>query len=403
MTLQTVPTLADARTRGAEYLDRARQVAEIIEAEANAIEEQAALTQPVLDALIEAGLFLILIPEEYGGAGLDSVSYLKIVQEISRADGSAGWAFMANAGSMGVAAGFTNPEGAKELFGGDNKAITAGMVVPTGSGVKVEGGYRVSGRFQFASGSAHASWIGAGFITHDDDGNPVTDADGQPDARIAWIPREQVEFLGNWDVMGMKGTGSYDYQVSDQFVPERFTMSAFSTTPVRPEAVYKIGLTGLGIGSHAPVALGLAERALQEIAKIAAVKSRPGYDGPIGNSDLFRIDFARHEAMYRAAYAYVYEVFDDAERTAANGQDITAEQRARLLQAATWVQDVSSDIVQFAHRWAGSTTVRNPSEKNPSPLGRILRDSAVATQHALIDRMTLSGAAEPIMPRYQNG
>ncbi|MBS9375199.1 acyl-CoA dehydrogenase family protein [Rhodococcus sp. B50] len=382
--------------RGAEYLARARQVAKVIEAEATAIEAQATITRPVYEALADSGLFWILVPEEYGGAGLDIVSAFKVVQEITRADGSTGWAFMANSCSTGVAVGYTNAEGAREMFAGPDKAVTAGMIVPTGKGVRVEGGYRVSGRFQFASGSAHASFIGAGFVVHDDQGNPVVDADGQPEARIAWVPRDQVEFLGNWDVMGMVGTGSYDYQVTDRFVPERFTMSTFSTVPVRPEAVYKLGLLGIGVGGHAPVALGLAERALQEISHLVAAKVRPGYDGFVGDSDVFKIEFARHEALYRAARSYVYEVFGDAEQTAAAGLPLTDEQHARLRQAATWVQEVAGDVVMFAHRWAGSATVRNPSA-----LGRCVRDAAVATQHALIDRMTLSDAASAILPGYR--
>ena len=397
MTL-TAPVLStyQQRARGAEYLDRARDVAKVIDAEANAIEAGATITRPVYDALAEAGLFWILVPEEYGGAGLDIVSAFKVIQELTRADGSTGWAFMANSCSTGVAVGYTNPDGAREMFAGVDKGITAGMVVPTGKGVRVEGGYRVTGRFQFASGSAHASWIGAGFVVHDDQGNPIVDANGQPEARIAWIPKEKVEFLGNWNVMGMVGTGSYDYQVSNEFVPERFTMDTFSTVPVRPEAVYKLGLLGIGVGGHAPVALGLAERALEEIARIVSEKVRPGYDGFVGDSDVFRIEFARHEALFKAACAYVYEVFGDAEDTAAAGLPISEEQHARLRQAATWVQEVAGDVVMFAHRWAGSATVRTPSV-----LGRCVRDAAVATQHALIDRMTLRDAAGAILPGYQ--
>ena len=393
-----VPSTYQQRARGAEYLDRAREVAKVIDAEANAIEAGATITRPVYDALAEAGLFWILVPEEYGGAGLDIVSAFKVIQELTRADGSTGWAFMANSCSTGVAVGYTNPDGAREMFAGVDKGITAGMVVHTGKGVRVEGGYRVTGRFQFASGSAHASWIGAGFVVHDDQGNPIVDANGQPEARIAWIPKEKVEFLGNWNVMGMVGTGSYDYQVNDEFVPERFTMDTFSTVPVRPEAVYKLGLLGIGVGGHAPVALGLAERALEEIARIVSEKVRPGYDGFVGDSDVFRIEFARHEALFKAACAYVYEVFGDAEDTAAAGLPISEEQHARLRQAATWVQEVAGDVVMFAHRWAGSATVRTPSV-----LGRCVRDAAVATQHALIDRMTLSDAAGAILPGYQQG
>ncbi|WP_068268766.1 acyl-CoA dehydrogenase family protein [Aldersonia kunmingensis] len=381
--------------RGAEFLERARAAAKVIETEANSIEEAATITRPVYEALADAGLFWILVPQEYGGAGLDIVSAFKVIQEISRADGSTGWAFMANSCSTGVAVGFMGETGAREIFDGPNPGITAGMVVPTGSATRVEGGFNVTGRFQFASGSAHASWIGVGFVVHDEAGNPIVDEAGTPDCRIGFVPRSEVEFLGNWNVMGMVGTGSYDYKVENCFVPDRHAMETFSTTPVRPEPVYQLGLLGIGVGGHAPVALGLAERALQEIAGIVEKKVRPGYPTVVGDSDLFRHDFARHEALYRAARAYVYEVYGDAEATAAAGDTITDEQRARMRQAATWAQEVAGDVVMFAHRWAGSATVRTPSA-----LGRLVRDAAVATQHALVDRMTLVEAAAAIAPSY---
>lgn len=200
MTASTATRPQTTQERGAEYLARAREVAKVIEAEANAIEAERTITLPVYEALAEADLFWGLIPEELGGAGLDIVSAFKIIQEITRADSSAGWAFMANAGSMGVAVGFTNPEGSREMFGGTERGITAGMIVPTGKAVRVDGGYRVTGRFQFGSGSAHASWIGVGFVVHDDDDdNPIVDESGMPD-----------EYLRVWEPPGIEA-GSHRY------------------------------------------------------------------------------------------------------------------------------------------------------------------------------------------------
>ncbi|MEV5649521.1 acyl-CoA dehydrogenase family protein [Nocardia sp. NPDC052254] len=397
MTLTAVEVETRLADRDAEYLERARRVAEVVTAEADAIEEQATITDTVFRALADAGLFWILVPEEFGGAGLGIVGAFQVVQELARADGSTGWAFMANAFSTGIAVGFLNHEGAREIFAPPGRGITAGMIVPTGAGTRVDGGYRVTGRFQFASGSAHASWIGVGFVVHDADGDPIVDADGTPEMRVGFVPRDQVEFLGNWNVMGMVGTGSYDYRVEDCLIPEKFTMETFSTVPNRPEPVYELGLLGIGVGGHAPIALGLAERALQEIAGIVANKQRPGYSTVVGDSELFGLDFAKHEALFRAARAYVYETYGDAEATAARGEAITDEQRARMRQAATWVQEVAGDIVTFAHRWAGSATVRNPSA-----LGRCVRDAAVATQHALVDRMSLVEAAQAILPGYRS-
>ncbi|MFS3128847.1 acyl-CoA dehydrogenase family protein [Nocardioides sp. Bht2] len=381
-----------------DHLTRARAVAEIVESEANAIEAQATITQPVYDALVASRLFWMLVPRELNGEGLSLVESFEVIEELSRADGSTGWAFMANSLSTSLAAGFLADKGARDLFAHDVPGITAGMILPTGSGRRVEGGYVVTGNYQFASGSAHASWVGAGFIVKDEEGNPLTSADGQPVCRTAFVPREQVEFRGNWDVWGLVGTGSYDYGLTEVFIPEEHAFDTFSTTPVRPEPVYRFGLLGIGVGGHAPVALGIARRALDEIVKIASVKGRVGYPTVIGDSELFRLEFAKHEALYRAARAYVYEVHGEAEEWINAGNELTQVQGARLRQAVTWVQEVAAEVTDFAHRWGGSQSFRNPTA-----LGRATRDAAVATQHLLVDPMTMVDAAGPIMGEYGAG
>ncbi|RZL74287.1 MAG: oxidoreductase [Rhodococcus sp. (in: high G+C Gram-positive bacteria)] len=390
---RSVSVLADREP--VDYLARAKAVARIVEQEADAIERDATITRPVYEALAEAELFWTLVPTEFGGGGLGIVQALEVIEEISRADASTGWALMANSFSTGIAAGFMNDEGAREMFGGPDRGITAGMIMPTGKAVRVEGGYRVTGRYQFASGSAHATWIGAGFVIHDDNGNPIVDEAGTPDCRVGFLPRADVEFLGNWNVMGLVGTGSYDYAVHDRFIPDKFTMETFSTTPVRSEPVYRLGLLGIGVGGHAPVALGLAKRALEEIVRIVANKARPGYATVVGESELFRREFSKYEALYQATRLYVYAAHEDAEASARAGVEITEEQRARLRQVITWSQEVAGEIVGFAHRWAGSQSIRNPSA-----LGRCVRDAAVATQHMLVDQITLVDAATPIMRAY---
>jgi alkylation response protein AidB-like acyl-CoA dehydrogenase len=380
---------------GIDYVARARGIAPIIVAEADTMEAECTITPAVVRAIADNGLFWLLVPREYGGAGQGIVTSLRVVEELARADGSTGWAFMANAFSTGIAAGFMTDQGVTDILGGPDKGITAGMILPTGRGVRVDGGYRVDGNYAFASGSNHASWIGAGFVVYDDDGNAETSADGQPVCRVAFVPRDEVTFLGGWDVMGMEATGSYNYSVTDLFVPEAHTMDTFSTVPVRDEPVYKLGLLGIGVGGHAPVALGIAQRAMEEIARIASTKSRPGYPTVIGDSDMFRREFVTNEALLQAARRYVYDAHAAAEATAAAGEEITDEQRARLRQVTTWVQRVAQDIVTFAYNWGGSASIRNPSV-----LGRCLRDISVGAQHLLVEPMTLVDAAPPILAGY---
>jgi alkylation response protein AidB-like acyl-CoA dehydrogenase len=389
------PGLAGTTVPPEEYVARARRIAPIIEAEADAMEDGRTISAPVVQALKDNDLFWLLVPREYGGAGIGIVPALKVIEELARADGSTGWAVMANAFSMGIAAGFMGADGAREIFGGAVRGITAGMILPTGKGVRVEGGYRVDGRYGFASGSAHADWIGAGFVIHDDDGNPLSDEAGQPLSRVAFVPRDQVTFLGGWDVMGMVATGSDDYAVKGVFVPEPRTMDTFSTVPVRSEPVYKLGLLGIGVGGHGPVVLGIAQRALEEVATLTSSRGRPGYPTVVADAQMFRREFVTHEASLQAARHFVYAAHAEAEATAAEGREITDEQRARLRQVTTWVQGIARDIVTFAFSWGGSGAFRNPSA-----LGRCLRDISTGANHVLVEPMTLVDAADQILPTY---
>ncbi|MTD56539.1 acyl-CoA dehydrogenase family protein [Amycolatopsis pithecellobii] len=377
-----------------DYVARARDIAPIINAEADGMEDLRGVSPAVVAALREQRIFWMLVPREWGGGGLGIVETFKVIEELARADGSTGWVMMANVSGTGVAAGYLGDAGARVLFAGPDKGIIAGMFLPVGRGVRVEGGYRVTGKYGFASGSGHASWMGAGFAVYDEDGNPETSVDGSPVHRLGFVPRDEVKFLGGWNVMGMVATGSDDYSVTEVFVPEARTMDTFSTTPVRSEAVYSLGLVAMAVGGHGPVALGIARRALEEVAHIAAVKTRPGYPSVIGDNDMFRREFATHEALLQAARRYVYEVCAEAEAQAAAG-GVSDVQRARLRQAVTWVVGVARDIVNWAFNWGGSASIRNPSV-----LGRCLRDISVGATHMMVEPMTMVEAAGPILATY---
>ena len=173
----------------ADHLGRAAKVSDVIEREARETERAGTMTRPVFDALVDSELFWILLPADLGGGGQGVVTFLEVVEELSRADASSGWSYMANAGSIGIAAGFLQAEAVREMFGGPDKAITAGQLGPIGRGTEAGGGFRFTGNYQFGSGSAHASWIGGGFLI-EDEGRVRVGADGQPDARVAFLPRE---------------------------------------------------------------------------------------------------------------------------------------------------------------------------------------------------------------------
>lgn len=391
---QTLARPETGATGALDHVARAREIAPIISAEADGMEALRTISPAVVAALREQELFWMLVPREWGGGGLGIVESLRTIEELARADGSTGWVMMANASGNAIAAGYLGDAGGRELFAGQDKGIIAGMFVPTGKGVRVDGGYRVTGKYGFASGSGHASWMGAGFAVYDDDGNPEMSADGSPVHRVGFVPRDEVNFLGGWDVMGMVATGSDDYSVTDLFIPEARTMDSASTTPVRSEAVYSFGMFAIAAGGHAPVALGIAQRALEEVARIAAVKTRPGYSSVIGDNDMFRRDFATHEALVQAARCFVYDVYAEAEAQAGDDR-LTEVQRARMRQAVSWGVGVARDVVSWAFTWGGSASIRNPSV-----LGRCMRDISVGTTHMIVEPMTLVQAAGPILAAY---
>lgn len=380
----------------ADYLDRARAVSPLVEADADTIERTGKVTDRVYQALREAGLFWLLVPREYGGAGQDVLSLLEVLEEISQADASTGWSLMANMASGGVAGGFLADEALEVLYHGSEMAITAGQLGPIGKGVAVDGGFQTGGRYQFGSGSDHANWIGGGFVVLED-GKPRRLPSGEVDMRVGFYPRDAVVMQGNWDVAGLVGTSSYDYEVPEQFVSEAFTFERTSVKPRRDEPVYYLGNIGMGVAGHAGVALGLMRRALREVAHITEGKKRGGYPQPVGEYPVFLYEFSRFEAKYQAARSYVFKVFGEAQESAAATKEISAEQRARLRQAVTWTHETATEVVGFCHLWGGTQSFRNPSA-----LGRATRDLGVATQHVLMDPITLVDSAGPILAHWQS-
>lgn len=377
-----------------DFVERARSLASQIEGDADTIETRGVVTEGIQKSLEDNQLFWMLVPAEYGGGGQGIAPYIATIEELSRADASTGWSFMANSGSIGAAAGFLSDSGVEKLFGGADKGITAGQLAPMGKGSPAEGGFVAGGTFQFGSGSTYATWMGGGFAVMEE-GKPRRLPNGELEMRVGFFPRESVEFHGNWNVSGLVGTGSYDYVIPEQFIPDDLTFERQSVVPVRPEPVFALGLAGIAVAGHASVALGLMKRALSEVAVITHGKKRVGYPVPVGEYPVFLQEFARHEASYQAARRYVIGAFSDAENAAAAGHTLTTVERARMRQAATWTHAVASDVVGFCRLWGGTQAFRNPSV-----LGRVVRDMNVATQHVLIDPVTLTDAGGPILESY---
>jgi indole-3-acetate monooxygenase len=373
-------------------LDKARALRPLIEENAASAEADTTTTKVVVDALAEAELFWILVPKELGGAEAGIEDALAVFEELAYADGSTGWSTMANATSSAFAAIYTSDEAAKTMFNAGGRGIHAGMLGPVGIARVGDDGFVVNGRYQFGSGCAHASWFGAGTHEVDADGELLNDAVGLPALRVVFLRPEQVALRGNWDVLGLAGTGSYDYSVDDQFVAEGFSFPLLTAVPQRGGATYNIGLFGIVASGHAGFALGVGSRALDELLTLAPTKQRMGQFTTVADEQLFQHDFAMHDAALRAARAYVVDVFGSSEAAAMANGALSLVQQQRMRQATTYATRVAADAARFAYTWAGTSALRNGST-----LQRCFRDIHAGTQHIYVDNNTLTAYTQALL------
>jgi alkylation response protein AidB-like acyl-CoA dehydrogenase len=377
--------------RGADPVARARSLRGLIEAEAEEAERSGTTTKPVVDALAEQQLFWVMVPDAAGGLEADIATCLRVFEELAYADGSTGWSAMANATSSTFAALYCGDDAVAAMFPPGAPGVHAGMFGPVGDAVAVDGGYRITGNYRFGSGCRHATWIAAG-ATQTADGQPVTTETGLPSLLVAFLPPDRVEMRGNWDVMGLAGTGSDDYGVTDQLVDAGFTFRLLEAEARRGGAMYQLGLFGLVASGHAGFALGVGKRALVEVLAIAESKLRMGSFETVTAQQLFQHDFAMRDAAMRAASAYVYDAFGAAEAEVLAGRTVSLVQQQRLRQATTYATRVAADAARFAYTWAGTDALRNPSV-----LQRCFRDIHAGTQHIYVDNNTLTAYTQSLL------
>ncbi|MEU7817806.1 acyl-CoA dehydrogenase family protein [Pseudonocardia sp. NPDC049154] len=368
----------------ADPVERARAIAPQVRAAAEAVDTHGTMTDDVVKLISDAELFWLLLPGELGGGNGEITQALEVVEEICAADGSVGWSMMANMSVTGFAGGHCTDVAVETLFGTE-KSIIAGMFGPMGKVAEADGGYTARGRFQFGSGTGHAHWVGGG-----------ANAGEHGEIELIFlVPRENVNFLGNWEVFGLQGTGSYDYEIPEQFVPAEFTVKRVGAVPLRGQATQRLGLQIMGSAGHAGVAMGIAKRAFEELHRIlSAGKSRPGVP-PIIEQQLFRHEFAEMEAKLRAARALCFEVFDDAQQTVNRGDAVSDLQYQRVRQASTYVTRVGAEAVEFAYTWSGSKGLRTPNA-----LAKCVQDMHAATQHVYVDPTTMVNAAPSVLTSY---
>jgi indole-3-acetate monooxygenase len=359
-----------------DVLARVRDRAPVLVGLSEENEQQRGLTPAAVSALVESGVFRMLVPRALGGLELRVSQFLEVLEEVSRADGAAGWCAMIGA-STGVTSAYLAKSAAEKVYG-DPAGVTGGVFAPSGGAVRVDGGYRVSGRWTFASGAQHCSWLQLGAVVMSAD-----EADRVPgggiNARSMVLPRGAVEIIDTWDSAGLRGTGSHDVAVRDVFVPEEFSVSLAADRPWAEGTLYRFppfGLLALGI---AAVALGIARAAIDSLVELAGAKRPTGSGRLLAERPATQEAVAKAEGALRAARTFLFVAVEDAWATAAAGEPADLRQRAVLRLAATKTTRDCADVVDAMYDLGGGTSVYSRS-----PLQRQFRDIHVVTQHIMV-------------------
>lgn len=339
-----------------DYVARAKALAPLIAASIGEIEQQRRLPDRLVDAMLEAGLFRLLLPRAYDGAEIDPVTYLRVIETIAREDASTAWCLCQTA-VCAMSAAYLPSEAAREIFG-DRRAVLAWGAAGPQRAIAVEGGYKVSASWGFASGGHHATWLGGHCLVCDADGTPRLAASGAPVARTLLFPAEKVTWTDMWQVMGLRGTGSDAYAVTDLFVPDAHSLMRDSAEERRYDApLYHLRTDHLYACGFASVALGIARALLDAFLALALEKTPRGYKYPLRDNAVTQTDVAEAEATLRAARFYLQGTLGEAWQRVQRGDELPLEQRAAIRLAATYAIRQAKQVADMAYYAAGATAI----------------------------------------------
>src|SRR4030081_13217 len=347
---------------GFGLVERALALAPLIAREADEIERNRRLTAPVVSALVENGLYRALLPQSLGGAEAPPEIFMQMLEEVAKADASTAWC-LGQCSVCSMTAAYLDADVAQEIFGAPDGILAWGAIANEVH--VVPGGYRVTARWDFASGCRQASWLGAHVQVVEADGTRRLMPNGAPEIRTILFPVASPTMYDVWDVIGLNGTGTDSYSVDNLFIPEEFAALRDDFTALREKGpLYGITTyTMFGLG-FAAISLGVARATLDAAIDLARGKASVGLKAMRENNAVQGL-IGRTEGNLRAARAYLFatasEAWDDVRRTGV----VSNEQRTAMRLAATWTIHQAASVVDTAYHMAGATAVfrSNPFER----------------------------------------
>jgi indole-3-acetate monooxygenase len=354
----------ELRDIGGVALDHARDLGPPLEAAAAEIEASRELSQPIVDALVERGLFRLLLPRSLGGAELPPARYVPVIEEIARHDASTAWC-LGQACGCSMTAAYLDPGVAAEIFG-DERGIVAWGPPGPGEARAVPGGYRLTGSWSFASGSHHATWLGAHVAVVAADGAPRRHPDGGAVLRTLLFPKSQATITDTWHVVGLRGTGSDTYTVSDLFVPHTYTVARGpEAKPRETGQLYCFSSSNLYSVGFAGVALGIARGVFGAFVELARDKIPRGARHTLRDNNLIQAQVAQCEARISAARAFLLHSLDEIWLDVGCQGAVSPDHNATIRLASTWAIHQAREAVLMLYHAAGATAIfdANPFER----------------------------------------
>lgn len=362
----------------------------VIRARRDDIERNRQLPRDIVDALCRTRVFALSVPAALGGDEASPLELMRAIETVATADGSSGWCTMVGLGNN-VVAGYLPESGAREIFA-DPTVPVAGIAAPAGQATRVDGGVRVSGRWPFASGITHASWLWAGCLVMQN-GQPKMTPHG-PEIVHVCMPVSDVEVHDTWYVSGLCGTGSNDFSATDVFVPEERTFALLDPTGHRSEPLYQMPPLGLFVFQVPCVALGIARAALDELSELAQSKVPTLYSSALADKAVAHVEVARAEVSLGSARAMLHEVVEDIWDTVRGGSAPTPRQIAMGRAAATNAAETGAAVTRTVSRLAGGTAIYDSS-----PLQRHARDADAVAHHFTMAPHTWEEAGRVLLGR----
>ncbi len=359
--------------KGTDYLQRARDIGPGIDAVADEIEQLRDLPAPLFAALRERGLFRLVQPEDYGGAELDPPSLIQVIEEIASHDASTAWC-VGQTNICALTAAYLEPAVVQDIFGPDTGILAWGP--GPGEAKVVPGGYRVTGNFDFASGSRLASWLGAHVPVIEADGAKRLGVDGKPLSATMFFRKNTVEVRDTWQTMGLRGTGSDSYSAKDLFVPEAYTMARDGSAKPRVTGeLYAFTPSTLYAGSFAGIALGIARSVMTSFVAEAAGSVPRGGSRSRAENHVMQSHVGWNEARLRAARVFLLTSVSDIWAEARVRGHLTQDELMTIRMASTFAIQSAKQVVAALYEAAGAMAIFNAR-----PFERRFRDIHTVTQ-----------------------